>query len=473
MKQQNKNFVMNVGYQLLMYLFPLATSAYISRTLGGENLGIYSYVNSIVTICAMFCILGISNYGNREVAKIRDNKLLLSQTFSSIYSLQLVLSSIVFVVYLAAVSIIQSDYKIIFVLQILHIVSAGLNISWLFFGLEKFKITLTRNFVIKVVSFILIVICVKGPGDLWLYTLIMCVTAVLSQGYLLFIAKKYVSFKFTKLSEAFKHFKSVCILFIPVIAYSIYRIMDKTMLGAMCEKQQLGFYDNAERIINIPIMVISALGTVMLPHMAHSIANKGDSFKKTISFSMKLTSAISIFSVAALVVVADDASVILFGKEFLPSGFLVQLLSVTIIASGWANVIRTQYLIPIGKDKIYVVSTLLGAAINLILNFIFIPMLGAVGASVGTIAAEFSIVIYQTAAVRKDLEIKKYFAIYFIAVLKGLVAAALIYLSGRWIEHQLLRITLQAIVFVLSFVILNRNLIFKEFLGLRKRKAGE
>lgn len=471
MKQQNKNFVLNVGYQLLMYLFPLATSAYISRTLGGENLGIYSYVNSIVTVCAMFCMLGISNYGNREVAKIRDNKLQLSQVFSSIYSLQLILSFVVFVIYLLAVVLINSSYKMIFLLQILHIVSAGLNISWLFFGLEKFKITLTRNFIIKIASFGFIVLFVKGPQDLWIYTLIMCATAVFSQAYLLFIAKKYVDFKFAGFNKAFKHFKSVCILFIPVIAYSVYRIMDKTMLGAMCEKQQLGFYDNAERIINIPIMVISALGTVMLPHMAHSIANKGEEFKNTIVFSMKLTASISIFSVAALLIVADDASVILFGKEFLPSGFLVQLLSVTIIASGWANVIRTQYLIPTGKDKVYVSSTLFGAVINLALNFIFISKFGAVGASIGTIAAEISIVVYQTLAIRKELEIKKYFKIYFVMFVKGALAMALIYFSGRWIDKQILRVVVQALVFVASFVILNKNLIFKEFLGLRK--AGE
>ena len=99
MKQQNKNFVLNVGYQLLMYMFPLVTSAYISRSLGAENLGVYSYVNSIVSVCGMFCILGISNYGNRETAKVRDIRTELSKTFSSIYSLQLTMSFIVIAAY--------------------------------------------------------------------------------------------------------------------------------------------------------------------------------------------------------------------------------------------------------------------------------------------------------------------------------------------------------------------------------------
>ena len=74
MKSTNKNFIFNVGYQLLMYLFPLLSAAYVSRILGSQNLGTYSYVNSIGTLCGMFGMLGISNYGNREVAKARDQR---------------------------------------------------------------------------------------------------------------------------------------------------------------------------------------------------------------------------------------------------------------------------------------------------------------------------------------------------------------------------------------------------------------
>ena len=99
MKEQSKNFIFNVGYQLVMYLFPLVTAAYISRVLGAENLGTYSYVSSIVTICGMFCLLGISNYGNREIAKIRDDYDLRCKTFSEIFSLQLLLSVTVIIIY--------------------------------------------------------------------------------------------------------------------------------------------------------------------------------------------------------------------------------------------------------------------------------------------------------------------------------------------------------------------------------------
>ncbi len=88
------------------------------------------------------------------------------------------------------------------------------------------------------------------------------------------------------------------------------------------------------------------------------------------------------------------------------------MLSVTILFVSWANVIRTQYLIPRHRDKIYIISTLLGAGVNVIANLILIPSYGAVGAAIGTIFAEASVAIYQTFKVRKDLYFSSYLSVF-------------------------------------------------------------
>ena len=404
MKQQNKNFILNVGYQLLMYLFPLVSAAYVSRVLGANNIGLYSYVNSIVTICGMFGLLGISNYGNRETAKVRDDRKKLSEVFSSVYTLQLMLSAVVLAVYILAITVIPTDNKRLFYIQALNILSVACDITWLFFGLEKFKLVLFRNFLVKLISLILILIFVRSENDLWIYTLIMSASTFLSQAVLLAMSRKVAEFKFCGVSAVAKHFKSCCILFIPVIAFSVYRIMDKTMLGAMAAKSQLGYYENAERLINIPIMVISALGTVMLPHMAYSIENGKGEYRQTIASSMRLALNIASFSAFGLLAVGKDLCVAIFGKQYSNSGYIVMLLSCTVLASAWANVIRTQYLIPKGLDKIYVTSTLIGAAVNFLFNIVFIRPYGAVGACFGTILAEFSIAVYQSLCIRRELD---------------------------------------------------------------------
>ena len=472
MKQQNKNFIFNVGYQLLMYLIPLLSAGYISRVLGADGLGLFSYINSIATMFGMFSLLGISNYGNREVAKIRDDRAALSEKFSSIYTLQLILSVFVLLVYVATVFVFLFEHKTIYFIQIIHFVSIACDVTWLFFGLEKFKITLTRSFVVRLISLVLVFLFVKSPDDVWLYTLITVASTLVSQLVMLVLSSKYVDFKVTSVKKAFTNFKSCLILFVPVLAYNIYRIMDKTMIGAISTKAELAFYENAERLINIPIMVIAALGTVMLPHMSHAIHNKTEDYKKTIRFSMKLALIIACYSALGLALVGKDLCVLIFGSEYSFSGVLLLPLSATIIASAWANVIRTQYLIPNSHDKIYVTSTIIGAVINLICNIIFIRFFGAAGACIGTVLAEFSIVFYQTYFVRHELEIKKYFFDFLISFIKAVLTIVVAFIPALFIDNIYLRLGCQVFIAVALFVALNFKFIFHEFLGIKRKSKN-
>ena len=99
MKSENKNFLLNVAYQLLSYVFPLITVSYISRRLGVENVGIYSYTYSIVYMFMLAAMLGINNYGNREIAKVRDDREKTSGLFWEIYRLQLLIVGCATIVY--------------------------------------------------------------------------------------------------------------------------------------------------------------------------------------------------------------------------------------------------------------------------------------------------------------------------------------------------------------------------------------
>lgn len=84
-----------------------------------------------------------------------------------------------------------------------------------------------------------------------------------------------------------------------------------------------------------------------------------------------------------------------FGEEFYGCGELIVLLSITIPFVAWANVVRTQFLIPTKNDKVYLLSTTVGAFLNLIFNSIFIPRFGANGAVYGSIIAEASVFLTQ------------------------------------------------------------------------------
>lgn len=458
---------MNVAYQLLSYVFPLVTVSYVSQCLGVTNIGTYSYTYSTVYLFMLLGMLGINNYGNREIARVRDDKQACSFIFFSIYKLQLLTVGLASIGYVIYIQCIVSEYEKLFWLQAIYLFSACLDVNWFYFGLEKFKLTITRNCIIKVASLILILFFVRTEADLAQYTVIMAGSTFLSQLYLILILHRYIVNVHTTLHDSLHHLRGCCILFIPVLAFGIYRVMDKTMLGAMATVTELGYYENAERLINIPISIINALGTVMLPRMSYLLKNHSVESTKTIYASMKLALLLSCMMAAGIFLVSNDIVVVLFGYDFYKSGEIIRILSITIFASAWANVIRTQYLIPSGKDTIYVISTIGGAVVNLLLNIVLIPQYGAYGACLGTIAAEYFVMIYQTVKVRKVLEIKRYFNLAWkdLVISCGIILFS--YEVGNFFSDIYVRLLVNIFIAIVLFGTINYKYIVHEFLGKR------
>ena len=457
-----KNFIYNTVYQILILLLPLITVPYVSRILGAEGIGIYSYTYSIVYYFILISMLGLNNYGNREIAKIRDDKEKLSKEFCSIYAFQLITSTIMIITYLLYIFIFDNKYKMIAIIQTIYVISSVFDINWFFFGIEKFKLTITRNTLVKVLSLILIFTFVKTPSDVWKYTIILAGSTLLSNIFLFTFLRKYVKLVKINKKDILKHLKPNLILFLPVISVSIYKIMDKIMLGIISTVAEVGYYENAEKITQVPNAIITALGTVMMPRVTNMLSNQQeDKVKEILDKSMPFAMFMTFPMVFGIIAVSNDFSIIFFGSEFEKCGLLIQLLSITTIFLAWGNVIRTQYLIPKEKDKEYIISAVIGAIINFVMNFIFIPKYASIGACIGTITAEFFVMFYQSWSVRYELPLKDYIksSIGFFA--KTIIMFSIVIVAGRLInDSEIKRVIIQVIVGAFAYGLLNIRYIF-------------
>lgn len=466
-----KNFIYNLSYQILIMILPLITTPYISRVIGAEGIGIQSYTYSIANYFVLFAMLGINNHGNRSIAMVKNNQEKLNKTFTSIYLIQAVMSIIMIVFYIIYIIFFVKSYKIIFVIQLSYIIGALFDINWFFFGMEQFKITVTRNTIIKLMSVMSIFIFVKSENDLYLYSLILALGTLISQLILWNFIGKYVKFTKVKFDDVKEHVIPMLVLFIPAISVSIYKIMDKIMLGSMSTVTEVGFFTNSERIISIPLGIITALGTVMLPKMSNLLSNgKNKKAQKYIKLSLKFSMFISIGSMFGLIGVSGNIVPAFLGKGFDRCVDVVSLLSVTLLFMAWANVIRTQILIPKKKDKVYIVSTLLGAIVNVIINTLLIKDFGAMGATVGTIFAEATVSIYQTLMIRKELNIKGYLKDIIIFMIAGIFMFLTIkylgYILGSSLLVGVIQIFIGAIVYflvnIIAIMTINRIKIFNK-----------
>lgn len=440
-----KNFLYNAFYNILVLILPIITAPYISRVMGAEKIGVYSYSYSIVSYFGLFILLGLSNYGNRTVASVRENREKLSKTFCAIYGMQIIMGLLVILLYLIYIIYFSSN-KTMAIIQLIYLLSVTLDINWFFFGLEQFKLTVTRNTIIKIITMILIFTFVNNKNDIYIYAIIMQIGPLTGQLILWRFLKKYIDISIPCISDIKKHIKPNIVLFIPVIALSLYTIMDKVMLGLLSNMIEVGYYENANKLTIIPTMAITSLGTVMLPRISNLIAN-GD-----IENSKKYTEKSLIFSVILSSSMSFGLSAI--SKEFVPffygTGYekCIQLIPILVFATNfisWGNVLRTQYLIPNSKDIVYIKSAFLGAVVNVVINLLLIHSLKSIGTAIGTLFAEAAVCLYISYKVKKHIKISKIFKLCIPLMLIGFIMYIIV-INVPFISSNLITLVIKVAV---------------------------
>lgn len=448
------NFFYSVAYQILAIILPLITAPYVARVLGAASIGIYSKSQAMANYFFLFAMLGVNNYGNRAIARVRDNQNEVSITFWEIYSFQIITAVIFSIIYLIYCMSIVQENRLIYTLQIFYVISGIIDVNWCCFGLEKFKLTTIRSMIVRIFTALAIFILIKNSDDLPLYTLIMSISFVFSGLAIWPFILRRIKFIKPTWKGIKQHIKPNLVLFGPVIAISFYNIMDKLMLGWFSSDEEVAFYTYAERIVTIPTTLILALDNVIMPRMSNLYAKEGSNDK--IRYLMDNVMLFAMFMAAAmgfgLAGISNVFAPWFYGKAFVRCGYFILLLSPVIVIKAWAAALRTQFIIPTGRDKVYVISLTSGAFVNLILNASLIPRISGVGAIIGTIAAEFTVCFIQFFWCRKDIDIKQYIinglSFCFIGTLMFLVLKAISDISGNALLTMIIQILIGGIIYV-------------------------
>lgn len=446
------NFIYNVLYQVLKMLIPLVTTPYIARVLGSEGTGKYSLAQSIAHYFVMFAMLGVNNYGNRSIAMVRDDMKEKSKKFWSIYLFQLSSAMVMIIMYIIYVLFFDCD-SLMGWIMLLYVISAALDINWFFAGIEDFKLIVARNMAIQIFTVLCIFLFVKTPNDVYIYSFIYSLGTLIQQIPLWICIRNKISWVRVSKKDIIVHFKPILILFIPLIAISLYNVMDKIMLGWMSSEQEVGYYEVCGRICNLPSAVIIALGTVMLPRMAYLFAKKEEEkTEKYIENSIMLAMFFSSSMCFGMMAIADIFVPLYYGDGFEKCAVLFKILLPSSLFVAFANVIRTQYLIPKKKDNIFIISVFSGAAVNIFVNLIMIPRSASIGAAIGTLIAEMTVCIYQAISVYKEIAVKRYVLESMIFVAVGLIMYVSVSLFHVPIENSFILLSVKILVGVIVYL---------------------
>lgn len=428
------NFIMNAILTMSGFIFPLITFPYVSRVLLPVGTGKVSFATSIIAYFAMFAQLGIPTYGIRACAKVRDDKEKLSKTVQEIFIINFImtcLSYAVFFVALFSVPKIQVEKELFLVIGSTLFFNL-IGMEWLYKALEEYTYITIRSIAFKFIGLIVMFLTVQSQEDYVFYGLITIFSTVGSNIFNFINAHKYISFKPFKQYNLKPHIKPIMVFFAMAISITVYTNLDVVMLGFMKTDVDVGYYNAAVRIKDILVSIVTSLGTVLLPRLVYFL-EQGN----TEEFHRISKKAIRFVAVAAtplmlyFMIFAKEGIFFLSGEAYAGSILPMQIIMPVLLFIGMSNILGIQMLVPMGKEKIVLYSTICGAVVDLLVNLLLIPQYGAAGAAVGTLIAELVVWVYQLVHL-KDLVLVAYKELSYGKIGIALLVATL--LSG-WMKN--------------------------------------
>lgn len=454
-----KNYIYNTLYQILTLIVPLITTPYISRIFEADGIGIQSYTNSIVTVFILFASFGTAMYGQREIARNRNNRREVSKLFWEIELINIIATSVCLIVWTIFILIVD-QYKIFYLVLSMQIIAVAFDISWFYAGYERFKFITLRNALVKLIGIVMLFTLIKTKDDLVLYVaLTSAITLFGNMAMWTYLKKFLLKVNYKKL-EIKRHFKQTLVYFIPTLATSVYTVLDKTMIGIITQDNaENGYYEQATKIINMAKTVAASLNTVMYARMSYMFArNEVAEMKKMMKRSLEYIFFISIPMILGIDAIATKFVPWFFGEGYDKVAILLYFYSPLILIVGLSGCIGTQYLTPSGQRARTSKAIIVGAVINFTLNICMIPFIKSIGAAIASVIAETVIVILYVYMSDKFVTWKQLWMYAYKKIISGIIMFLFVVILGLKLPISfgsiLLQIICGASIYVISLIIL-------------------
>lgn len=410
MKEQKsikKNFIMNSILTMSQFIFPLITFPYVSRILLPEGTGKVSFATSIISYFTMFAQLGIPTYGIRACAKVRDDKEKLSKTAQEIFIINIVMSILVYIVFFIVICNVPKlkDEKPLLIIVSATIFFNAIGMEWLYKALEQYTYITIRSVIFKFIALIAMFLLIHQKSDYIIYGAISIFASSASNIFNFVNVHKYISLRPVGDYNFKQHLKAVSVFFAMSCATTVYTHLDTVMLGFMKTNADVGYYNAAVKIKTILVSIVTSLGTVLLPRASYYVEHglKEEFYritKKAINFVFLVATPLMLY----FMFFAKEGIFFLSGNNYGGAIVPMQIIMPTLFFIGLTNIMGMQILVPLGKENIVLYSEIVGAIVDLAINYILIPKYASAGAAIGTLVAEIAVWIVQYTYLRKQIK---------------------------------------------------------------------
>ena len=385
-----KNFAYKSVLTLSTYLINFITFPYVARVLGVERIGLVNFVDNTVNYFLLFATMGVGLLGVREIAAVKEDKKRRDQVYSSVLALNLLFTLVSLGIYLLCVVTIPKlcQYDELFYIGTAKILFTVFLVEWFFTGVENFRYITLRSILIKVLYIISVFLFVRDTSDYRLYFIltvgVVVLNALINQLYI----REFVRVRWNNI-QLFKYLKQNVTLGIYTLMTSMYLTFNVMYLGLVSNNTEVGYYTTAFKLYSVVLGFFTAFTNVMLPRMSSLLANgEKDRFQELVNRSFSVMSTCCIPLILCSMIMAPQIVYILSGPGYEGAILPMRIIMPAAFAVGVAQVLAIQVLMPMKKDKVLLVASIIGAVVSLLINLLVVPYIESVGSAVVLLCSE-------------------------------------------------------------------------------------
>lgn len=450
-----RNFAYKSILTISTYLINFITFPYVARVLGVERMGLVNFVDNTVNYFLLFATMGVGLLGIREIASVKEDKERRNQVYSNVLVLNLLFTLVSLSIYLLCVVTIPKlcQYDELFYIGTAKILFTVFLVEWFFTGIENFRYITLRNILIKVLYIISVFLFVRDASDYRFYFVltvgVVVLNALINQLYI----RKFVRIRWNNI-QLFKYLKQNVTLGIYTLMTSMYLTFNVMYLGLVSDNTEVGYYTTAFKLYSVVLGFFTAFTNVMLPRMSSLLANGENArFQELVDRSFSMMATFCIPLILCSMILAPQIIYILSGFGYEGAILPMRIIMPAAFAVGMAQVLAIQVLMPMKKDKVLLVASILGAAVGLLINLLVVPSLESVGSAIVLVCSEAVVtgtyVVYVLSKGLAWIPIK----VIGKSVSYSLPCALVCWGCGRWIENAFMGVGCAVVLASVAWVI--------------------
>lgn len=433
-----KNFAYKSILTISTYLISFITFPYVARVLGVEHIGLVNFVDNTVNYFLLFATMGIGLLGVREIAAVKENKKSLEQIYSNILALNLLFTMVSLGIYLFCIAAIPKlrQYDELFYIGTGKILFTAFLVEWFFTGIENFRYITLRSILIKVFYVISVFIFVRDTSDYRLYFILTVGVVVLNAFINQLYIRKFVRIRWCNI-QLFKYIKPNITLGIYTLMSSMYLTFNVMYLGLVSDNTEVGYYTTAFKLYSVLLGFFTAFTSVMLPRMSSLLANGENArFQELVDRSCSVVATFCIPLILYGIILAPQIIYTLSGPEYEGAIFPMRIIMPAAFAVGMAQVLAIQILMPMKKDRVLLMASIIGAIVSLLINLLVVPYVASVGSAVVLLCSEMVVAATYVVYVLSHRLARIPIRIVWENICYSLPGVLVCWGCSRWIENE-------------------------------------